>query len=311
MAGRSVRRIVRVGRAARRCIRSSIWRCSEARSSASRCRRRSSTSAAMFGATLFIPLFVQSVLGSSATDSGQDPDAPHAVASAHGDYRRSRHQPDRALSSVRDRRDAAVAHGRRVLAHQDGSFDELPVLVRNVAIVGVGLGAAMPVFNLAVQNAVEARDGRQRDLHGSVRALDRRHARHRRVRKRSRERFLARHSPGSACRRRSPKFRRRRSRALADAQLYLTSAGSRQLETILARSGLHTDAVTSAIRQAARTALSASLHDVFARRLRDRGGAPALRDGAYPVSPRHSAPQDQSSRGRSERRETLRSLRDP
>jgi hypothetical protein len=29
------------------------------------------TSAAMFGATLFIPLFVQSVLGSSATDSGK------------------------------------------------------------------------------------------------------------------------------------------------------------------------------------------------------------------------------------------------
>ena len=31
------------------------------------------------------------------------------------------------------------------------------VLVRNVAIIGIGLGAAMPVFNLAVQNAVEAR----------------------------------------------------------------------------------------------------------------------------------------------------------
>jgi hypothetical protein len=29
--------------------------------------------------------------------------------------------------------------------------------VRNVAILGIGLGAAMRVFNLAVQNAVEAR----------------------------------------------------------------------------------------------------------------------------------------------------------
>ena len=114
------------------------------------------TSAAMFGATLFIPLFVQSVLGSSATESGQDPDAPHAVASAHGDNRGSRHQPDRALPSVRDR-GHGVERGRRVLAHQDGAFDQLRVLVRNVAIIGIGLGAAMPVFNLAVQNAVEAR----------------------------------------------------------------------------------------------------------------------------------------------------------
>ena len=46
--------------------------------------------------------------------------------------------------------------GVLLLTRMDPSTSYL-VLVRNVAIVGVGLGAAMPVFNLAVQNAVEAR----------------------------------------------------------------------------------------------------------------------------------------------------------
>ena len=50
---------------------------------------------------------------------------------------------------------------------------------------------------------------------------------------------------------------------LSDAQLYLTSAGTRQLEAILAGFGLNTD-VMSAVSRAARTALSGSLHHVFA-----------------------------------------------
>jgi hypothetical protein len=51
--------------------------------------------------------------------------------------------------------------------------------------------------------------------------------------------------------------------SLAEAQLNMTSAGSRQLEMVLARFGLNTDAVTSAVSQAAKTALSASLRGVF------------------------------------------------
>jgi hypothetical protein len=52
--------------------------------------------------------------------------------------------------------------------------------------------------------------------------------------------------------------------SLSDAQLYMTSAGTRQLETILAGLGLDTNAVTAAFSQAARAALSGSLHAVFA-----------------------------------------------
>jgi len=50
---------------------------------------------------------------------------------------------------------------------------------------------------------------------------------------------------------------------LADAQLYMTSAGTKQLDRILTGFGLNSDVVIGAVRQAARTALATSLHDVF------------------------------------------------
>ena len=113
------------------------------------------TSAAMFGATLFIPLFVQSVLGSSATESGKIL-MPltlslllTAIVAGQGISRTGRYRP---FAS----RTALSAIGVFLLTRMDPSTS-YAVLVRNVAILGVGLGAAMPVFNLAVQNAVEAR----------------------------------------------------------------------------------------------------------------------------------------------------------
>ena len=113
-------------------------------------------SSAMFGATLFIPLFVQSVLGSSATESGKIL-MPltlslllMAIIAGQGISRTGRYRPF-AVVGV-----ALSAIGMFLLTRMDPAT-HYTVLVRNVAILGVGLGAAMPVFNLAVQNAVEAR----------------------------------------------------------------------------------------------------------------------------------------------------------
>jgi hypothetical protein len=136
------------------------------------------------------------------------------------------------------------------------------VLVRNVAILGVGLGAAMPVFNLAVQNAVEARIvGAATSMVQFVRSIGG---------------ALGIAVFGSVLANGfSPSFREAlpadvlckvspaRLDVLADAQLYMTSAGTKQLDGILTGFGLNSDVVMGAVRQAARTALATSLHDVF------------------------------------------------
>ena len=219
------------------------------------------TSAAMFGATLFIPLFAQSVLGGSATESGQIL-MPltlslllTAIIAGQGITRTGHYRPF-AIAGA-----AVSTVGVFLLTRMDPSTSYL-VLVRNVAIVGVGLGAAMPVFNLAVQNAVEARVvGAATSMVQFVRSIGG---------------ALGIAVFGSVLAGRfSPEFSRAlpadvvsevspaRLGALADAQLYMTSAGTKQLEAILTGFGLHTEAMTSAFRQAARIALAASLQDVF------------------------------------------------
>jgi Na+/melibiose symporter-like transporter len=219
------------------------------------------TSAAMFGATLFIPLFAQSVLGGSATESGQIL-MPltlslllTAIIAGQGITRTGHYRPF-AIAGA-----AVSTVGVLLLTRMDPSTS-YPVLVRNVAIVGVGLGAAMPVFNLAVQNAVEARVvGVATSMVQFVRSIGG---------------ALGIAVFGSVLAGRfSPEFSRAlpadvvsevspaRLGALADAQLYMTSAGTRQLEAILGGFGLHTEAMTSAFRQAARIALAASLQNVF------------------------------------------------
>jgi EmrB/QacA subfamily drug resistance transporter len=219
------------------------------------------TSAAMFGATLFIPLFVQSVLGSSATDSGKVL-MPltlslllTAVVAGQGITRTGRYRPF-AIAGT-----ALSAVGVFMLANM-GSATDYSVVVRNVLIMGIGLGAAMPVFNLAVQNAVEAR------VVGSATSM---------------VQFMR--SIGGAlgvamfgsvlATGFSPAFRQAlpadvvssmspaQLATVADAQLYMTPGGAKQLERILSGFGLNADAVLDAVRQAARTALAASLQDVF------------------------------------------------
>ncbi|WP_158814476.1 MDR family MFS transporter [Methylocapsa sp. S129] len=219
------------------------------------------TSAAMFGAVLFIPLFVQSVLGSSATDSGKIL-MPltlalllTAVVAGQGISRTGRYRPF-AIGGA-----AMGAIGMFLLSRMDPSTSYFMV-VRNVAILGVGLGAAMPVFNLAVQNAVEARVvGSATSMVQFVRSIGG---------------TLGVAAFGSVLASGfAPAFRRalpadivadvspQPIAALTDAQLYMTSAGAKQLEAILNGFGLNTDAMIDAVRQAARIALAGSLRDVF------------------------------------------------
>jgi EmrB/QacA subfamily drug resistance transporter len=219
------------------------------------------TSAAMFGATLFIPLFVQSVLGSSATDSGKIlmpltlSLLVTAIIAGQGISRTGRYRPF-AIAGT-----AMSAIGVFLLTGMDPSTSHA-VLVRNVVIIGVGLGAGVPVFNLAVQNAVEARVvGSASSMVQFVRSIGG---------TLGIALFGSVLSNGFA-----PAFRQALPAAvsskisssvldsLSDAQLYLTSAGTTQLETMLAGFGLKTDALMSAVSQAARTALSVSLHQVF------------------------------------------------
>ena len=113
-------------------------------------------SAAMFGATIFIPLFVQSVLGTSATESGKVL-MPltlslllMAIISGQGITRTGRYRPF-AIAGV-----ALSAVGVFLLSRMEAGT-QYSTVVRDLVVMGLGLGAAMPVFNLAVQNAVEPR----------------------------------------------------------------------------------------------------------------------------------------------------------
>jgi EmrB/QacA subfamily drug resistance transporter len=219
------------------------------------------TSAAMFGATLFIPLFVQSVLGSSATDSGKVL-MPltlslllTATAAGQGISRIGRYRPFAIAGTV------VGTVGMFLLVGMDASTSYF-VLARNVVIVGIGLGAAMPVFNLAVQNAVDVRVvGSATSMVQFVRSI---------------AGTLGIAVLGSVLSNGFPTAFRQALPAdvsskispsaldnISEAQLNMVSAGARQLETILAHFGLNSSAIANAVGDAARTALAASLHHVF------------------------------------------------
>ena len=113
-------------------------------------------SIAMFGTLLFIPLFIQGVVGRSATQSGavMTPMMFSLIGSSMlagqlitrmGKYR------NLAIIGV-----AITAAGMGLLAQMDVTTSYSTVL-RNMMIMGIGLGVTMPVFSLAVQNAVDPR----------------------------------------------------------------------------------------------------------------------------------------------------------
>ncbi len=111
---------------------------------------------AMFGTTLFIPLFIQSVIGTSATRSGAVL-TPMMItliaASITAGQLVSRFGKYRMIAIVGT---ATTAVGMFLLARMDVSTTYATVL-RNMMVIGAGLGLTMPIFTLSVQNAVDIR----------------------------------------------------------------------------------------------------------------------------------------------------------
>lgn len=110
------------------------------------------TSMGMFGAILYIPLFAQYVIGTSATNSGSilTPMMLGLVASSVGSGQ---------IMSRTGRYKALAVGGLIIitiamywLSKVGASTTQVGLMARMV-VLGLGLGATMPVFTLAVQNA--------------------------------------------------------------------------------------------------------------------------------------------------------------
>ncbi len=114
------------------------------------------TSVGLFGTVLFIPLFIQSVIGTTATQSGAVL-TPMMLAfvgsSLVAGQIMTRAGRYRALAVAGT---GTAALGMALLSGM-GADTDYTTVVRNMVVVGLGLGVTMPVFTLAVQNAVEPR----------------------------------------------------------------------------------------------------------------------------------------------------------
>ncbi len=107
----------------------------------------------MFGPGLFVPLFVQAVIGTSATESGTVL-APMMVAMVTASIgcgqligRTGRYKWVAVFGIT------VSALGMFLLSGMHADTDYATV-ARNIVIIGFGVGATMPCFNLAAQNAV-------------------------------------------------------------------------------------------------------------------------------------------------------------
>ena len=111
------------------------------------------TSAGMFGAIMYIPLFVQGVIGTSATSSGTilmpmmfalifSSIVSGQIISRTGKYK--------VITIVGL---LVMTGGLYLLSRMDASATNA-LVVRNMVITGLGLGVTMPVFTMAVQNAL-------------------------------------------------------------------------------------------------------------------------------------------------------------
>jgi EmrB/QacA subfamily drug resistance transporter len=111
----------------------------------------------MFGVILYVPLFMQGVLGVSATHSGSlltplligaviSSVASGQIISKTGRYRWL------AVSGA-----ALATVGMYLLAAMDGSTTEAQV-IRNMVIAGIGIGIMQPIYTLVVQNVAPPKD---------------------------------------------------------------------------------------------------------------------------------------------------------
>ena len=110
------------------------------------------TMAGMYGAILYIPLFVQDVLGQSATDSGvilEPMMVGVIIVSIVSGQILSRTGRYRVLAIVGT---AAVALGLFLLSTMTVNTGN-DMLVRNMVVLGLGLGTSMALFTIVVQNA--------------------------------------------------------------------------------------------------------------------------------------------------------------
>jgi len=109
-------------------------------------------SVAMFGATLYLPLFVQAVIGTSATNSGVVL-APMMIgfmaSSIVGGQLMSRTGRYRIIAIVSF---VIAAVGMWLLTQMDVNATE-GLVARNMIVVGLGIGAVMSMFTIVVQNA--------------------------------------------------------------------------------------------------------------------------------------------------------------
>jgi EmrB/QacA subfamily drug resistance transporter len=110
------------------------------------------TAVAMFGATLFIPLFIQSVIGASAARSGAvltPMMTTMVVASGFAGFYVTRKGKYKAMSVF----GLVSATAGLFMLSRAGTASYTSVIVAMV-ILGIGLGVTLPIFSLAVQNAV-------------------------------------------------------------------------------------------------------------------------------------------------------------
>ena len=108
---------------------------------------------AMFGVIMFLPLFIQGVIGESATQSGAvltPMMLSLVVASALGGQvlsRTGRYRYQAVLGFL------LLAVGMLLLS-QMGLETDKATAVRNMIVIGVGIGITMPLFTIIVQNAL-------------------------------------------------------------------------------------------------------------------------------------------------------------
>ncbi|HLZ25802.1 MAG TPA: MDR family MFS transporter [Chloroflexota bacterium] len=108
----------------------------------------------MFGTILFIPLFIQGVIGTSATQSGtvlMPMMIVNIVSSIVGGQvisKTGRYKLVGLFGLI------VMTLGLFLLSGMGPDTDYL-IVVRNMVVVGLGMGPAMPVFTLAAQNAVK------------------------------------------------------------------------------------------------------------------------------------------------------------
>ncbi|HEU5327975.1 MAG: MDR family MFS transporter [Thermomicrobiales bacterium] len=114
------------------------------------------TGMGMFGAILFIPLFMQGVIGISATQSGSLL-TPMMLALMAGSIISGQLVSWLGRYKLLAFTGLALMCGGLVLLGGMGADTSRGTVVRNMLFVGVGLGLTMPIYTLIVQNAVDPR----------------------------------------------------------------------------------------------------------------------------------------------------------